>query len=257
MSTPILPFATWASGTNQNSIPANDNAIRAEMFQRNFNNATTAQPGSPADGDCYIIQSTHTGAQWASFTPKDLAIYKSGTWYAFAPTEGNRVSVSGASYVYTSGAWTATTGGSFDMFSVLSSAEIAVTTTATLTLNRMHVCSGTTADYAVTLPAVSGNAGKFIGIRIAPGCTRWITLTGNAAETIDGSNTRRMWAQESAILFCDGSTWSKMGGRSRPLHCILRRTTGTLSVAAAGWFAAVCAEKARWKSWASSKATST
>jgi hypothetical protein len=110
-STPILPFATWASGTNQNSIPANDNALRAEILQRNVNNSTTAQPGSPADGDCYIIQSTHTGAQWASLTPKDLAIYKGGTWYAFAPTEGNRVSVSGAIYVYTAGAWTLSSGG--------------------------------------------------------------------------------------------------------------------------------------------------
>lgn len=110
-STPILPFATWASGTNQNSIPANDNALRNEILQRNVNNATTAQPGSPADGDCYIIQSTHTGAQWSTFTPKDLAIYKAGTWYAFAPVEGNRVSVSGANYIYTSGAWAAAGGG--------------------------------------------------------------------------------------------------------------------------------------------------
>jgi hypothetical protein len=110
-STPILPFATWASGTNQNSIPANDNALRAEILQRNVNNATTAQPGSPADGDCYIIQSTHTGAQWSAFTPKDVAIYKSGSWYAFAPVEGVRVSVSGASYIYTSGAWTAASAG--------------------------------------------------------------------------------------------------------------------------------------------------
>lgn len=109
-STPILPFAVWAPGTNQNSTPANDNAIRAEIFERNVNNATTAQPGSPSDGDTYIIQSTHTGAQWAGFTPKDLAIYKGGTWYAFAPIEGNRVSVSGVSYIYTSGAWTATGG---------------------------------------------------------------------------------------------------------------------------------------------------
>lgn len=110
-STPILPFAVWQSGTNQNSIPANDNALRAEILQRNVNNATTAQPASPSDGDTYIIQSTHTGAQWSTFTPKDLAIYKSGTWKAFAPVEGVRVSVSGVSYIYTSGAWTAAGGG--------------------------------------------------------------------------------------------------------------------------------------------------
>jgi hypothetical protein len=109
MSTPILPFATWDSGTNQNSIPANDNALRAEILQRDVNNATTAQPVSPADGDTYIIQSTHTGTQWATFDPKDLAIYKGGTWYAFAPVEGVRVTVGSASYIYDGGVWTAAT----------------------------------------------------------------------------------------------------------------------------------------------------
>lgn len=110
-SPPIIPFALWQSGTNQNSVPANDNALRAEILQRNVNNATTAQPGSPSDGDTYIIQSTHTGAQWSTFTPKDLAIYKGGTWYAFAPVEGVKITVGGAVYVYTSGAWTAAGGG--------------------------------------------------------------------------------------------------------------------------------------------------
>lgn len=110
-STPILPFALWQSGTNQNSIPANDNALRAEILQRNVNNATTAQPASPSEGDTYIIQSTHAGAQWSAFTPKDLAIFKGGTWYAFAPVEGVKITVGGAVYVYTSGAWTAASGG--------------------------------------------------------------------------------------------------------------------------------------------------
>lgn len=111
MSDPFLPPAQWLSGTNQNSVPANDNALRFEISQRNVNNATTAQPGSPSEGDTYIIQSTHTGGQWSTFTPKDVAIFKGGTWKAFAPVEGMRVSISGAVYVYTSGAWTAAGGG--------------------------------------------------------------------------------------------------------------------------------------------------
>ncbi|MEJ8846370.1 DUF2793 domain-containing protein [Variovorax rhizosphaerae] len=89
----------------------NDNALRWQISQSNVNNATTAQPGSPTEGACYIIQSTHTGAQWSTFTPKDLAIYRGGTWYAYAPVEGNRVSVSGEIYLYTSGAWTSVAGG--------------------------------------------------------------------------------------------------------------------------------------------------
>lgn len=124
-------------------------------------------------------------------------------------------------------------GGSSDMFSPLVSGEIAVTTTATLTLGRIHVCSGTTADYTVTLPAVAGNAGKFVGLRMAPGLTRWVTLKGNAAEPIDGSNTRRMWANESAVVFCDGTTWTKVAGKTVPVHAVMSRQTAQAMTVAA------------------------
>ncbi|OUL98537.1 hypothetical protein [Variovorax sp. JS1663] len=125
-------------------------------------------------------------------------------------------------------------GGGSDMLSVLTASEISVTTTATLTLGRMHVCSGTSADYTVTLPAASGNAGKFVGVRMAPGLTRWVTVDGNGSELIDGATTRRMWARESAILMCDGTGWAKVGGRSIPLKCTMNKA-GTTSIAAGAW----------------------
>lgn len=108
-STPILPFAVWASGTNQNSIPANDNSRRNQILNGNvISQAVTAQPGSPSEGDIYIIAATHTGTQWATFTPLDLAIYSGGTWYAFAPVTGVVVNVAGTLYRYTGSAWTTT-----------------------------------------------------------------------------------------------------------------------------------------------------
>lgn len=160
-STPIVPFATWASGTNQNSIPANDNAMRSEIFQRNVNNATTAQPGSPSDGDCYIIQSTHTGAMWSTFTPKDLAIYKGGTWYAFAPAEGNRVSVSGTSYIYTSGAWTAA--GAASRSPSIQSVTSSSTVTPTFSDDSVKI---TAQAAALTLANPTGTAIDMLGIVI-------------------------------------------------------------------------------------------
>ena len=112
MSTPILPFAKWLAGTNQNSIPANDNSLRNQILNGNvLSQAVTAQPASPTEGDIYIITATHTGAQWSTFTPKDLVIYSGGTWYAFAPVAGVVVNVAGALYSYQSGAWTAVGGG--------------------------------------------------------------------------------------------------------------------------------------------------
>lgn len=112
-STPIIPFKKWLSGTNQNSIPANDNSLRNQILNGNIiSQAVTVQPTTPTEGDAYIIAAMHTGTQWATFTTNDLAIFSAGTWYAFAPTEGNRVSVAGALRVYTAGAWVAFGGGS-------------------------------------------------------------------------------------------------------------------------------------------------
>lgn len=96
MSTPILPFAVWAPGTNQNSIPANDNSLRNQILNGLVISATTtAQPGSPADGDIYIIPASATGAAWATLSVGDLVIFDSGTWYAFAPVNGIVVNVAG------------------------------------------------------------------------------------------------------------------------------------------------------------------
>ena len=114
-----------------------------------------------------------------------------------------------------------------DMLATLAAAEISVTGTATATISRMHVCSGTSADYTVTLPAASGNAGKLIGFRMANGLTKFVTLDGNASETIDGLTTRVMWAGESAILLCDGSNWFKIAGRSIPLEAVIEGRSST------------------------------
>jgi len=83
------------------------------------------------------------------------------------------------------------------------------------------------ADYTVGLPAVTSNAGKLIGFRMAPGLTKFVTLDGNASELIDGTATRVMWANEVAILLCDGTAWTKIGGKSIPMNCGMYPTAAT------------------------------
>lgn len=113
---------------------------------------------------------------------------------------------------------------------------ISVTGAVTATISKHHVCSGTTADYTVTLPAVAGNAGKLISFEMAGGLTKLVTLDGNASETIDGALTRVMWARETAVLLCDGTTWAKVGGKSIPM-------TSAMSMSAAQLFGAATATK--------------
>lgn len=96
MSTAILPFAVWEEGTLQNDVPANDNSLRNEILNGLvISQSTDAQPGSPSDGDIYIMTGAPSGAQWATFDQYDLAIFYGGTWYAYAPVEGIVVNVAG------------------------------------------------------------------------------------------------------------------------------------------------------------------
>ena len=104
-------------------------------------------------------------------------------------------------------------------------AEIAVTGATTATLNGSHVCSdsGSPADYALTLPTASGNAGARVWIRMANGLTKIVTVTGHSAELINGQNTRPMHSGEACELKCDGTGWVKVSGRSIPFACRVGR----------------------------------
>jgi hypothetical protein len=117
--------------------------------------------------------------------------------------------------------------GMADMLGTLTASEVAVTGAVTATISKWHVCTGTSADYTVTLPAASGNTGKFIGFRMgsASALTKMVTLDGNASETIDGALTRIMWAYETCVLKCDGSNWHKVAGRSIPMSAEMVRNT--------------------------------
>lgn len=94
MSDPILPFEPWEAGTNQNSLPANDNSLSQQILN-GLVIGTANDESSPSDGDIYIVGDTPTGA-YASFDENDLVIYDSGTWYGRAPVEGIVVNVAGA-----------------------------------------------------------------------------------------------------------------------------------------------------------------
>jgi hypothetical protein len=171
-STPIFPYAVWSSGTNQNSIPANDNSLRNQILNGTvISQAVTAQPGSPADGDIYIINATHTGTAWATFTPKDLAIYRVvnsvGTWYAYAPVEGVVVNLAGTPYQYLSGAWVSVAGG---IVNPMTTAGDIIIGGASGTPTRLavgstagHVLTSNGSGAAPSYQAVSGGGGGVTG----------------------------------------------------------------------------------------------
>lgn len=147
-------------------------------------------------GDVFSVSQTGVQAQLISWRTSGTNVYLAHT--------GGTVSESGTSS---------------DLLSTLVDSEVSVTTTATLTISKMHVCSGTSSDYTVTLPPASISTGKLIGVRMATGLTKLVTVKGNASELINGLNIRIMHAGESAILLCDGASWFKIGGLSIPMTC--------------------------------------
>lgn len=115
-----------------------------------------------------------------------------------------------------------------DIVSSLVAAEVPITGAVTLAAGAfgvMHVCSGTTADYTVGLPAASGNSGKIIGLRMSAALTKVVSIDADASELIDGSTVRPMWASEVAILLCDGTGWVKIAGKTIPLQAEIRRVS--------------------------------
>ncbi|CAN5335283.1 hypothetical protein BH10ACI2_BH10ACI2_21050 [soil metagenome] len=79
--------------------------------------------------------------------------------------------------------------------------EISITGATTATLAAWHVCSGTSADYTVNLPALTVTAGKYVAFRMSQLLTKLVTLDAGAGMNIDGKSTTL-----SAAISSSGAT---------------------------------------------------
>lgn len=76
------------------------------------------------------------------------------------------------------------------------------------TSDNVILCDATSAAFAVTLYASSGNGGRKLHIKKTDSTANAVTVDGNASETIDGGTTAVITAQyESITIVCDGSNW--------------------------------------------------
>jgi hypothetical protein len=192
MSTDILPFAVWQSGTNENSIPANDNALRSEILNGLIiSDSTTAQPGSPADGDIYIIPAGATGSQWATFDENDLSIYHGGTWYAYAPVEGIVVNLAGVLTRWNGSSYVDASGGSAGRNSVTALSIATGVVDIDCSLGDYFTLSLTANVTSITFSNLPGSGkGAAIAVRIRQDGTgsRTVALP-SSFKAISGSDT--------------------------------------------------------------------
>lgn len=106
MSQEILPLAVWQSGTNNNSVPANDNALRVEVALKEAISIANSEPVSPSERDLHIV-----GTPWGGFTTNNAVIYLGGTWYEYDAFEGWFKTIAGDLYNFDGAAWNLVTGG--------------------------------------------------------------------------------------------------------------------------------------------------
>jgi hypothetical protein len=142
-----------------------------------------------------------------------------------AISDGQNVVRSGSTLIGSSTA-------SADMLSTLTQTEVSVTGTATATIGKWHVCSGTSSDYTLTLPAASGNAGNFVGVRGATALTKKVTIDGNASELINGVASLQLQAGNSYLIMCDGTGWYVVAQRGMIGAWVTLNGTGTIAILA-------------------------
>jgi len=92
MTTPITKLDELAD--QQDSPHATVNEAFRQLEGRTVkvkSKTTTAEPGSPAEGDSYVIPASATGTNWSTYTQDDIAQYIGGAWQNVTPVEGWRV----------------------------------------------------------------------------------------------------------------------------------------------------------------------
>lgn len=89
-ATPRLSLPYLAAGQAQKHVTLNESlAMLDGLVQTAVESRTTAaQPGSPADGDLYILPASPTGADWSGKAAGTVMRYEAGAWAELPVSEG-------------------------------------------------------------------------------------------------------------------------------------------------------------------------
>lgn len=132
-----------------------------------------------------------------------------------------------AEFIVLDEAATAGTGVLRDSLGNIAAAQVAGTdlkTTGILTVSRssktaaftagafvVYSCDATSAAFAATLPPAATVPGRVYVFKKIDASANAVTVTGNAAETIDGSNTLALSSQwAKTMIVSNGTSWEKI-----------------------------------------------
>ncbi len=195
-STPRLALPELAADDAQNHLVHNDALIQLDAFVDLYllGQFVNTPPGSPSDGDAYLLGGSPTGA-WSGYAYK-IATCIDSAWRFYTPFNGLRawVATMGAFIVYVGGTWT-------DWNSLISSNEVSVASAATCDL-------GAAGSLFVQITGTT----TITSFGTAPNCLRFVrfaaalTLTHNATSLILlGGASRTTAAGDAGIYASDAS----------------------------------------------------
>lgn len=184
---------------------------RVGKFGRIISRTTAAQPGSPSDGDAYLVPTGATGSGWSVNVGK-IAIYYSGIWNYFTPAESWR------GWVNDEDLFIRYDGSTWDIISALPRTPAVAQSSSSLSITASHrgrliVCD--TSSNSITLnllAAASAGSGFMFGIK-KKSASNTLTVDPNSTEVIDDASTIALTEDEdSRWIVCDGSEWHTVGG---------------------------------------------
>lgn len=144
---------------------------------------------------------------------------------ATAPSSGQVLTATSS----TAATWQTPSGGSGG--DVTFTSITGTTTIANATCGGTYLVTGTSANYAITLPLISDHSGCVLAFNMSTALTKLVTITAAGSDTIDGSATRVMFAGESATIVNNGTYWVKMSGKTIPMVCKMTNDTDAQSIA--------------------------
>lgn len=219
---PRFDQETLANNSGQNVSRVNHLARLLDAFlgeARVIDRDLLAEPGSPAEGDLYLLPAsgTLTGTDWSTFTNGNLAWFVNGAWIEVtvdAAMEGVQLRVidEGRSLTYTDGeGWV----------EMPNSVETGITASTTqtqgqqpLTARVSHVAVVANANDVVTLPAAV--AGLEVVVLNA-GANALQVFPASGDDVDDGATDASVTlATSERAVFCaiDGTSWYSLVGVS-------------------------------------------
>jgi hypothetical protein len=177
---------------------------------RVLSRVTTAQPGSPSEGDTYLLPASSTGTDWAGHDG-ELAHYYGGAWSFYTPAEGWRVWVNDEDdlIAYDGSNWVALMG----LIKIPVVNKTGNYTITTADAGKLIEADSTGGDITITLPTVASAGDGFVISIHKSVAANTVTLDGNGSETINGAATLDLAdAGDGRMLVCDGTEWWTVGG---------------------------------------------